>query len=68
MEQLRLKLRTFTITKEKRQEYNRRFYARNLDKLHEKIVCPVCHVSYTYYNKSRHERKSKLHQLLLRIQ
>ena len=46
-------------TKEKRREYNHKFYENNKDK-DIKRACEICAGSYTIFNKSHH-KKSKKH-------
>ena len=41
-----------------------KFIDNNKEKLNEKIICPICKGSYTYFNKSTH-LKTKRHQSFL---
>jgi hypothetical protein len=51
------------ITSEKRKAYNSQFYEKNKDKINSPIQCK-CGLTYTYFNKSRHN-KSKIHILVM---
>lgn len=50
------------ISKEKRQEYNKRFFEKNK----EYIDCEVCGGKYKYYGKANH-MKTKVHLVAMRI-
>jgi hypothetical protein len=52
--------------KNKSNDYVKRFIARNKDRLKEKILCPICNNTYTYFNKSKHN-KTKLHLTVLSL-
>lgn len=43
------------ITAEKRREYYLNFKKSHSNTIKDKIICPQCGGSYTYYNKSKHE-------------
>lgn len=45
-----------TKTKYNYKKYNKTFYEKNKDKISEKIICNVCMGSYTYFNKSIHNK------------
>jgi hypothetical protein len=47
-------------------KYYEAFKEKNKDKLNEKIICQVCDGSYSYFNKSAHN-KSKRHMNALAI-
>jgi hypothetical protein len=56
-------------------KYNLNFSLKNSAKIKEKVICPVCCGSYTYFNKSKHIRSKKhldisekLRQLQLQFQ
>lgn len=40
-------------------KYYKNFCLKNRDKIKEKIICPVCGGSFTYYNKSHHFKTKK---------
>ena len=42
-------------------KFNNNFKIKNADKIKEKVICPICKGSYTYFNKSTHN-KTKRHQ------
>lgn len=44
--------------------YYKKFVEKNADKLKEKITCPVCCGSYTYFNKSKHIKSTRHIKLL----
>ena len=46
--------------------YNKTFYEKNKDKVLEKIICSICCGSYTYYNKSKHNKSNKHKQVQLK--
>jgi hypothetical protein len=39
--------------------YNKNFYEKHKDKIHEKLTCECCGGSYSYYNKSKHVKSKK---------
>jgi len=45
-------------------KYYRNWYDKNIEKVHEKHTCGICKGSYTYMNRSKHN-KSKKHQNFL---
>jgi hypothetical protein len=45
-------------------KYNKTFSETNSEKIKKKCICQVCMGSYTYFNKSKHN-KSKRHLLFL---
>lgn len=50
----------------KNKGYLKKFIAKNKDKINEKIECPICYSTYSYFNKSKH-CKTKRHLKLLNI-
>ena len=48
-------------------KYNDTFKEKNKDKVKEKIECPICFGTYTYFNKSKHNL-SKRHQKFLNLE
>jgi hypothetical protein len=44
---------------EKKEEYYRNFMEKNKEKLHTSITCDICYGSYTYFNRSRHNKGSR---------
>ena len=44
--------------------YHKKFMEKNADKVKEKIICPVCCGSYTYFNKSKHIKSDRHIKLL----
>lgn len=44
----------------KNKGYLKKFIAKNKDKINEKIECPICYSTYSYFNKSKHY-KTKRH-------
>lgn len=53
-----------TTTKTKSTKYVNKFIDNNKDKIKQKICCSVCFGSYTYFNKSMHN-KTKRHIMFL---
>jgi len=51
------------IVKPNSTKYVKIFIEKNKDKIKEKIQCPICYSSYTYFNKSKHY-KTKRHLLI----
>lgn len=47
-------------------KYLKKFIEKNSDKINEKIVCPICSNTYTYFNKSKHY-KTKIHLAVSKI-
>lgn len=39
--------------------YNKKFYETHKDKVSEKIECPICKGTYTYFNSSSHKKTKK---------
>ena len=54
-------------TKEKRREYNHKFYEKNRGK-DIKRACDVCNGSFTIFNKSHHKQSKKHKKALLRLE
>ena len=52
--------------KQKNKEYSINFITTHKEKIKEKILCPICYSSYTYFNKSKHN-KTKRHLTLLNV-
>ncbi len=52
----------YSYSKEKRQEYNKKFY----DTHSEPLQCDICLQHYKYHNKYNH-LKTKIHQMALKI-
>ena len=56
-------IKDWNATKEKKRydskAYNKKFYENNRDKIIEKIECPICKGSYTYFNASSHKKTQK---------
>lgn len=50
--------------KNQKKNYLKTFYEKHPDKKNEKIVCPDCGNTYSYFNKSKH-LKTKLHNLVI---
>jgi hypothetical protein len=50
---------TKTAEQIKRRQYHVNFINKNADKIKQQIICDVCGVSYTYFNKSKHFRSKK---------
>jgi len=44
------------IKKYDSKKYNKTFYEKNKSKITEKIICNICMGSYTYFNKSVHNK------------
>jgi hypothetical protein len=44
--------------------YYKKFIEKHADKVKEKIICPVCCGSYTYFNKSKHFKSLRHIKLL----
>ena len=44
---------------EKQKTYNSSFYQKNIEKIKQKVVCPECYGTYTYFNKSRHLKTAR---------
>lgn len=52
------------ITPEKRHNYYIKYMEKNKDKVNKKEICSICCGSYTYFNKSTHN-KSRRHKMCL---
>ena len=46
--------------------YYQRFIEKNHDKINNRIICPICCGSYTYFNKYTHLKSKKHNDLLLK--
>lgn len=62
MEEIKSEKKKYIYTKEKRQEYNKKFYETH----QEPIQCDICLQYYKYHNKYNH-LKTKIHQMALKI-
>ena len=62
MEEIKFEKKKYIYTKEKRQEYNKKFYETH----QEAIQCDICLQHYKYHNKYNH-LKTKIHQIALKI-
>jgi hypothetical protein len=62
-EQVKEEENIFLVEKKKKQ-YVREFINRNKEKIKEKQTCEICYSTYTYFNKSKHN-KTKRHLALL---
>jgi hypothetical protein len=54
------------IKKLKNKEYLKKFVEKNKNSIKDKIECPICYSTYSYFNKSKH-CKTKRHIKLLSV-
>ncbi len=54
------------IKKLKNKEYLKKFVEKNKESIKDKIECPICYSTYSYFNKSKH-CKTKRHIKLLSV-
>lgn len=54
------------IKKLKNKEYLKKFVEKNKGSIKDKIECPICYSTYSYFNKSKH-CKTKRHIKLLSV-
>jgi hypothetical protein len=53
------------IIKYDQNKYNKRFQEKHKDKIKEKLDCPICYGTYTYFNKSKHNQSVRHKKALL---
>ena len=46
----------YIISKEKRKVYNDNYMQQHKDLIHKRLACSECGATYTYFNKSRHNK------------
>ena len=52
--------------KQNNHDFYENFKIKHADKIKEKIICPICNGTYTYFNKSTHN-KTKHHKNILEL-